>query len=270
MPEARITPDLLMHYEVDDYTDPWTQADTILMVHGNAESGLSWFGWVPPLAREFRIVRPDTRGYGASTPMPRGFAWSLDVIVDDHLALMDQLGIERFHLVGAKLGGTIGRHFAARAPDRVKTLTVVGTPTPFRKGVKERVPELVAEFERDGLEAWVRRNMQGRLGSGFPPEGVEWWTKFMARAPVSSQVGFCANIAPADITACLPRIACPTLVITTERSALGTVEETRAWQTQIPRSELLVLAGDSYHVAASHSEECALAMKAFILRNAAS
>jgi len=38
VPTARITPDLKMHYEVDDYTDPWTQPETVLLLHGNAES----------------------------------------------------------------------------------------------------------------------------------------------------------------------------------------------------------------------------------------
>ena len=38
MPTARITPDLEMHYEVDDYTDPWTESETVLLLHGNADS----------------------------------------------------------------------------------------------------------------------------------------------------------------------------------------------------------------------------------------
>ena len=83
MPKARITPDLEMNYRLDDFTDPWQQADTILMLHGNAESGAVWFGWVPHLARHFRVVRPDMRGFGDSTPMPLDFKWSLDRIVDD-------------------------------------------------------------------------------------------------------------------------------------------------------------------------------------------
>ena len=73
MPTARITPDLEMHYLVDDFTDPWKKAETILMIHGNAERGFAWYGWVPHLARQFRVVRPDTRGFGESTVMPRDF-----------------------------------------------------------------------------------------------------------------------------------------------------------------------------------------------------
>ena len=100
------------------------------MLHGNAESGAVWFGWVPHLARHFRIIRPDMRGFGQSTPMAESFPWTLDVIVDDYVRLMDSLDIARFHLVGAKLGGTVARHFAARRPDMVQTLTLVGTPRP--------------------------------------------------------------------------------------------------------------------------------------------
>ncbi|MFZ9150474.1 MAG: alpha/beta fold hydrolase, partial [Burkholderiales bacterium] len=104
---------------------------------------------------------------------------------------------------------------------------------------------------------WARRTMDGRLGEHFPDEGVEWWTKFMGRAPVSSLVGFNRGVNYADIRADLPKITCPTLVITTEESGLGTVDRTREWQEKIPNSKLLVLPGKSYHVAASDAEACA-------------
>ena len=90
----------------------------------------------------------------------------------------------------------------------------------------------------------------------------------MGRTAVSTQVGFMKTIACADIRTDLPRITCPTLVITTEGSGLASVEETRAWQQQIPNSTLLVLPGDSYHVAASHAERCAEATLEFVAHSA--
>jgi pimeloyl-ACP methyl ester carboxylesterase len=266
MPTFRSSADLDQHYEVDDFTDPWREPETILLLHGNAESGLSWYGWVPHLARQLRIVRPDMRGYGQSTPMPRDFPWSLDVLIDDYARLMDSLGVERFHLVGAKIGGVIARAFAARRPERLLTLTVIGSPVPLRPG-RELIPALTKEFEEEGVEHWARRTMAGRLGADFPPEGVEWWTKFMARAPVSTIVGFNASINYSDIREDVPRIKAPTLVITTEESGLATVEATRQWQETIPVSELLVVPGNSYHVAASDAEQCAKATLDFIQRH---
>jgi 3-oxoadipate enol-lactonase len=265
MPRARITSDLEMNYRLDDFSDPWREADTILMLHGNAESGAVWFGWVPHLARHFRVLRPDMRGFGDSTPMPDNFPWSLDRIADDYAALMDSLQLEKFHLVGAKLGGTVARRFAARYPQRVRTLTVVGTPPPQRDQVAEKIPAWTAEFSKPGgVESWARRTMSGRLGSGFPQEGVEWWSKLMGRTASSTQVGFMKVIPVSNIVADLPKIRCPTLVVTTEGSALGSVESTRKWQQTIPHSRLLVLPGDSYHVAASDSDRCAQETLAFI------
>jgi pimeloyl-ACP methyl ester carboxylesterase len=69
MPTFRPSTDLDMHYRVDDFTDPWRPPQTILMLHGNAESGLAWYAWAPKLARHYRVVRPDMRGFGGSTAM---------------------------------------------------------------------------------------------------------------------------------------------------------------------------------------------------------
>jgi 3-oxoadipate enol-lactonase len=266
MPNFRPSTDLDMHYEVDDFTDPWRRPDTILMLHGNAESGLAWYAWVPHLARQYRVVRPDMRGFGRSTPMHRDFPWTLDRLIEDFSLLMDHLGIDRFHLVGAKIGGTVARAFAARRPERVRTLTVVGTPPPLRPGAAAAVPQVTEMFEKHGVEYWARQNMGNRLGSAFPPEGFEWWCKFMGRTSVTTQLGFMPTIACADIRADLPRIACPTLVVTTEESGLASVDETRAWQTQIPDSELVVLPGNSYHVAATHADPAASATLDFLAR----
>jgi 3-oxoadipate enol-lactonase len=182
---------------------------------------------------------------------------------------MDALGVERFHLIAAKIGGTIARAFAARRPARVRTLTVVGTPTPLRVGADAKVPAVAAEMEKNGVEHWARQNMGSRLGSAFPPEGVEWWSKFMGRTALSTQLGFMKTIAIADIRADVAKIACPTLVVTTAESGLASVEETRTWQKMIPDSELKVLPGNSYHVAATHAEQCAQAALEFIGRRGA-
>ena len=65
MPVAHVAADLDMHYVIDDFTDPWRKPETILLLHGSSESHAMWFGWVPHLARQFRVVRTDMRGMGA-------------------------------------------------------------------------------------------------------------------------------------------------------------------------------------------------------------
>ena len=109
--------------------------------------------------------------------------------------------------------------------------------------------------------------MGSRLGDRFPADGVRWWIDLMGRTDMDSQIGFMTNIECADIRADLPAIRCPTLVITAEGSGVATVQETREWQQQIARSELLVIPGNSYHVAASDPDRCATETLAFIQRS---
>lgn len=267
MPKMRIDADLEMHYEVDDFTDPWTSPETVVLLHGNSESGQAWYAWVPQLARDFRVVRPDMRGFGRSTPMPRDFKWSLDVIAADFIRLMDELGIDRFHLVGAKIGGTIARGFAARYPDRIKTLTVVGSPQALRPEGPEKLAAAMAQFQNQGIEQWARATMDLRLGSAFPKEGKEWWIKFMGRTSLDSQLGCVPAIHFVDIRPDVARIKCPTLVITTDQSPLATVAETRGWQDGIPGSELVVLRNDSFHVAVTNPDECVAALRPFLMKH---
>ena len=267
MPFLTVPPDVQIFYQDHDFTDPWKKSDAILLMHGNFESSDAWYRWVPALSRQFRVIRADMRGFGSSTPMQRDFPWTLEVIVDDFTRLLDHLGVERCHVVGAKIGGTIARVFAGRRQDRVRTLTVVSSPPGTREDAATGISTRLAAIEKHGVEHWVRQNMTERLGTSFPKEGVEWWTGYMGRSPASTQIGFAPLISFADITPDIRRIACPTLVMTTDQSALASVETTRAWQQLIPGSELRVLKGNSYHQAVTHAEECARVTLEFIRRH---
>jgi len=72
-----------MHYEVDDFTDPWKSAETIWIQHGFGRSSRFWYHWVPPLARDYRVVRRDMRGHGQSADPGPSYAWSVDDLLSD-------------------------------------------------------------------------------------------------------------------------------------------------------------------------------------------
>ena len=268
MATLQVTPDCNMYYEVTDFAEPWREHETILLLHGNAESGEAFYAWMPELARDYRVVRPDMRGFGRSTPMPRDHAWSLDRIVDDFIAVMDHLKIDKFYLVGAKVGGTMALHLAARHPSRVKTVTVLSSPTRGEHG-GDRYRAWVEVIEKSGVVGWARDTMAKRLGSTFPAAGIEWWINFMGRTASSTQLGFIGAVPKVDIMQDLPNIRCPAQVITTQDNPLYSVEVVRAWQEKIARSELLVLPGASYHVAATAPLQCAKAVLDFIRRHVA-
>jgi len=88
----------------------------------------------------------------------------------------------------------------------------------------------------------------------------------MGRTPLTTQLGFVSIVPSVDITSDLQNIACPVLVITAEGSSLGSVETTQTWTNKIPHAKLLVIPGDSYHVATTDPERCTQATLDFMRR----
>ncbi len=268
MPLVRITPDLEMHYRDDGFADSWRTPEAMLLLHGNAESGEAWNALLPVLGRRFRVVRPDMRGFGQSTPMALDYRWSIDRIIDDFMTLADTLGLQSFHVGAAKIACPIALRLAARHPGRVRSLVVLGGLVSDQASVGDRAASWLEHIEQKGVESWARWTMSGRLGSTCDADMMEGWAKLMGRTPLSTQLGFIRSVPAIDVRPDLPAIKCPTLVVTTDGSGLGSVEAVRTWQKAIPNSEFMVVPGDSYHVAATHPELCAKAMVDFIERRA--
>src|SRR5512140_1231558 len=101
MHHIKVRSGLSIVYDDHWFGEPWTVPETIVMVHGNAESSRAWTTWVPHLARYYRVVRPDMPGFGAS-PAPDGYGWSVTELAADLSGFLDALHIAKCHLIGAK------------------------------------------------------------------------------------------------------------------------------------------------------------------------
>src|SRR6185295_11000049 len=97
---------------VDDFTDPWTQPDTLLLLHAAMGNAQRWFKWVPRLARKYRVVRMELRGHGASQVPKPDQEFSLALLVGDALALLDKLGVDSAHVVGNSAGDYVSQQLA--------------------------------------------------------------------------------------------------------------------------------------------------------------
>jgi len=270
MPEVQIDPALSMHYGDDYFGEPWIEPEPVLLVHGVAESGRAWATWVPQLARRYRVLRPDLRGFGGSSVPPSSYEFSIAGFVADLVRFLDRLEVAAVHVIAAKLGGTIAMQLAAEHPARVQTLAIFSSPVQARgTGGQADLGGFSAMVERDGVRGWSATTQRARLGSAAPQAQIDWWTEFMAE----TDPGVCAKVTDMagrlDISEALSRIVAPTLMVTTEGSALASVQVVRGWQQRIARSELLVLPGDSYHIAAAAPDECASRWLAFVERRAA-
>ena len=84
------------HYQIADYSDPWKPRGTVLLHHAAAGTLVRWRAWVPTLARRYRVIRFDMRGYGG-TPAPTDLKFSLRGLASDVASLMDALEVQKVH-----------------------------------------------------------------------------------------------------------------------------------------------------------------------------
>lgn len=103
----------------------------VLLLHGFPQTGLAWQRQITALAAQgCRVVAPDQRGYSPGVRPKRPEDYHISVLVDDVVAITEELGWSAFDLVGHDWGGAVAWWTAATHPGRVRTLTVVSTPHP--------------------------------------------------------------------------------------------------------------------------------------------
>jgi pimeloyl-ACP methyl ester carboxylesterase len=229
---------------------PWVKPETALLIHGNDESSVSWFGWISRMALEFRLIRPDLPGFGNSA-IPQNYEWSMPSLATTLARLLDHLGVDAAHIIGAKTGGAIGMQFAADYPQRTRTLTIVSGP----------VTRVASGLPFSGPSS---SSQQRRLGSSASKELVDYWNTLMGSTRPQTKAGMTKVEEALNMESVLPRIAAPTLVITSDRSALQSVETVLHYQQKIPNSRLLVIPSDGYHVAVIKPDECVSNVLSFI------
>ncbi len=258
MPTITIAQGTDIYYEDDCFADPWRKPETVLLIHGLAESSRAWIGWVPWLSREFRVIRPDMRGAGKSSIPQEGFKWSNEVFVDDLKKFIDKLQIPAVHIIGAKMGGSIAFEFAAKYPENTLTLAVASGPVRVRNtGGSFNVLAVPNRIRAIGLKAWAAETQRSRLGTEASQEQVDWWTSMMAESDTGACIGIASSLDQLSVLDQLSKIRAATLIITTDRSPLQSVETVREAHKEIANSEMVVISSDSYHIAAVQPDTCA-------------
>jgi pimeloyl-ACP methyl ester carboxylesterase len=102
-----------------------------LLLHGFPQSSWCWRSVWPALASVgLRVVAPDQRGYSPGARPTDVQDYRMAALVTDAVAVLDELGAERAHVVGHDWGAAVAWQLAARHPDRVRTLTAVSVPHP--------------------------------------------------------------------------------------------------------------------------------------------
>lgn len=267
MPIVNTSDGCAMYYTDECHADPWgPEPETVLMVHGMAESSRSWTAWVPHLSRRYRVVRVDLPGFGKSTVDIESFDFSIASLAGELANFLAATEIESAHVVGAKLGGSISLDFASRFPERTRSVTALTGPLWAEgNGRISHQADLPGKVTASGTERWAAESMGYRLGSAVPPAQLAWWAKLMGATNQHLVARAARRNADLDLRPRLPLIQAKALMITSRASRLANGEPPRVWAELVRDSRgFLVLPVDGYHVAAALPDLCADIVAAFI------
>jgi len=212
-------------------------APAVVLSNSLGATRAMWDPQVPALAERFRVVTYDTRGHGES-PAPAG-PYTLDDLVDDLVALLEEVGARRAHVVGLSLGGMTAMRLAAREPGRVARLALLCTSA---KADGQAFRDRAAAVRGSGT-APLAPTVVGRwLTPGFAAEHPDLVARLEAMIVAADDEGYagcCEAIASMDLRGDLPRIAAPTLVVSGAEDLALPPEHQEAIAAGIRGAELL-------------------------------
>jgi pimeloyl-ACP methyl ester carboxylesterase len=224
----------------------------LLLLHGFTGAKEDFADWIDAFAaRGFHVVAPDHRGHGASGHPDEESAYSLATFADDARRLVDELGWDRFALLGHSMGGMIAQHLALAVPERLSALVLMDTTYRNVEGIDPALVALATEVVRtEGVErllelmnerdaplataadARVRAEREGYVAFGE--------RKFLACSPAMYAAMAAELLNDHDYLAQLATLDVPTLVVVGEQDT-PFLAASQAMADAIPDAELVVL-----------------------------
>jgi pimeloyl-ACP methyl ester carboxylesterase len=230
----------------------------LVMLHGQPGSASDWQQVADQLPDRLRVVALDRPGYGAS-PLPAGGFW---VNARAVVAELDARGIERAVLVGHSYGGGVALAVAALAPERVEALVLLASVGPGCLTGWDQLLAAPVAGEICAVAAWwltpwlarARLAVIARQRQAAASEHVNWhiwasahhdhgpvWRSFLTeqRALITELPG---------LTARLPDIAQPVLLLADPHDTLIPVQATHQLAAALPDARVELLSGTGHHL----------------------
>lgn len=242
MPSFRVD-GLDLHYE-----DTLAGERAVLLLHAFPLHSGMWSRQIAALAGTHRVIAPDVRGLGRSTPSKEPS--TMEVLAGDALALLAHLGIDRVAVAGLSMGGYLAFELHRRAPSLFRGLVLADTRAsadpPEGRAQREAFAlsaldhgldwvfeQLVSKLLRPAASAQAVAELRELIAAGTP-EGVAGAQRGMARRPDSFET--------------LKQVRCPTLVLVGSEDTLTPPADAEAMARLIPGAELVQIP-DAGHIA---------------------
>ena len=223
-------------YRLDGPAD----APVLMLSNSFLTDGGMWDFQIPAFARDHRVLRYDSRGHGDTQASPPPY--SITLLTDDAIVLLDALAIPRVHFIGLSMGGMVGQLLAATHPERLRSVTLCDTACrlPPESAWDERIAlarsKGAAGFIKPMTERWLTQAYRERH-----PEIVDKIGAMIGRTSLDGIVGCAEAIKRMDLSSILAGIRVPTQIIVGEEDFGTPVSAAEFLHQSIKGSKLAVI-----------------------------
>ena len=233
----------------------------LILSHSLACSVRMWDPQVAAFKDRYCILNYDMRGHGKSAA-PQG-PYTLDLLADDVLGLMKELGIKRATYMGLSIGGMIGQTLALKRPELFDKMVLADTSHAQPPEAIKQWEERIRVAQTQGMKALVPSTMERWFTPSFrdsPP--AKKIAKLIEDTPVAGYVGCGQAIMKLNTTARLKDIKLPVLAIAGEAdpSAPGT----RHIGENVPGAKLVMIPKAAHIANIERPETFNQALRAFL------
>jgi 3-oxoadipate enol-lactonase len=222
----------------------WGSGEPLVLLHPLALSGQLWQPLAEALADEFSVFAPDQRGCGGTSW--DGGPFTLEDMADDLAQALDALAVGPVHLLGMSMGGGVAMSFAARHPDRVRSLTLADTTAwygPDAVGAwAERAEKAVSVPREKQMTFQVDRWFSEPFVAGHPAD-VDRVVRIFVATDSQAHAAACVAMGAFDARDRLPSITARTLVMVGEHDYATPPDMARTLAEGVPGAQLRVLPG---------------------------
>ncbi|MBM3596572.1 MAG: alpha/beta hydrolase [Alphaproteobacteria bacterium] len=224
-------------YDLDDFTDPWKSANTLVMLHSAMGSARRFYAMVPPLARQYRVVRMDLRGHGRSTVPPADKPLTMDRLVADVRELMAELGCASAHFVGNSAGGYISQQLAMHHGGLTQSIAIFGS-TPGLK--HSQAHTWLPRVAKEGLRNFLADTIADRFDLAATDPGLVAWFLDQCAGNDTAYIGrFIGLMTTLDWSDEVHRIECPMLCVYPGGETVGSAHSYDVFRAKVPDVEMV-------------------------------
>jgi len=241
-----------IHYDVFGKAD----GEPLLLVQGLGADRRGWILQRRALGAKYRCYALDNRGVGKSDKPPGPY--DLSMMARDAIAVLDDAGVDRAHVVGASMGGVISQILGVLHADRVRSLVLACTACRQLPWRRELLAEWAEQAETHGMGAFVERNARWLFG----PRSFRRLRPFIG--PVgglalnASPAAFLAQVqaildADESLRGELRHITAPTLVLVGSQDILTPRGDSEELAAAIPGAQMAVVRGAAHGFMFEHA-----------------